>query len=88
MISKSDLVFLPFLAAPLTLLTAGGCSGDPAVAVSGADQPFSDEELAAMRKSAKTGREFRDLVRLKTMERAGSTVVKTKSIADEPRSHP
>ena len=43
------------LATPLTLLTATGCSGDPAVAVSGADQPFSDEELVAMRKSAKTG---------------------------------
>ena len=38
------------------LLTATGCSGDPAVAVSGADQPFSDEELTAMRRSAKTAR--------------------------------
>jgi hypothetical protein len=85
MIRKSDLMFLPLLVTPLALLTATGCSGDPAVAVSGADQPFSDEELAAMRKSAKTTREFRDLVRLKTMERAGSTVVKTKSIADKPR---
>jgi hypothetical protein len=85
MIRKSDLMLLPFLATPLTLLTATGYSGDPPVAVSGADQLLSDEELVAIRKSAKTAREFRDLVRLKTMERAGATVVKTKSIADKPR---
>jgi hypothetical protein len=85
MIRKSDWMFLPFLVTPLTLLTATGCSGDPAVAVSGADQPISDEELVAMRKSAKTVREFRDLVRRKAMERAGSTVVTTKSISDKPK---
>jgi hypothetical protein len=85
MIRKRDLMFLPFLATPLTLLTATGCSGDPAAAVSGADQPISDEELAAIMKSTKNAREFRQLVRLKTMERSGSTVVTTKSLADKPR---
>jgi hypothetical protein len=84
MIRKSDLMFLPFLATPLTLLTVTGCSRDPAAAVSSADQPFSDEELAAMWKSAKSAREFRELVRLKATERMGSTVVKTKSTGDKP----
>jgi hypothetical protein len=45
MIRRIDLMFLPFLAAPLTLLTTTGCSGDLASAVSGADQPFSNDQV-------------------------------------------
>jgi hypothetical protein len=79
-------MFLPFLATPLValaLVAATGCSGDPAVTASAADQPFSDDELAAMRKSVKTVGEFHELVRRKSMERSGSTVVKTKSVAGD-----
>jgi len=71
----------------LALLPASGCSDEPAAAVSEADQLFSKEELAEMRKSVKNVDEFRELLKIKTAERAGSNVVKTKAAAGktEPR---
>ena len=84
MIRGAGLKFLPFLAMPLVglaLLAASGCSDEPTAAVSDAAQPFSKDELAEMRKSVKGVDEYRELLRVKTAERAGSNVVKTKSSA-------
>ncbi len=78
----------PLLAAPLValvLLAATGCSGEPKAAVSAADQHLSPEEIAALRKSAKSPVEFRELLRMKLAERKGA-VVTTKSSAGKRKS--
>jgi hypothetical protein len=63
----------------VALLSATGCSeGGADVSVSSTDEPFSESELAAMRKSVKTQSEFRELKKLKLAERAGAAVVKIK----------
>ena len=52
----------PLLA--LALLAAAGCSAEPTAATAAADSgAFSQDELTAMRKSVKTPREFRALLK-------------------------
>ena len=68
-------------------LSAGvGCSGEPAAEATAADdQPFSPEELAAMRKSVASVDEYRALLKVKLAERAGAAHIKTKSSAGGPK---
>jgi hypothetical protein len=87
LIRKLGLMSLPFLAAAivgLAFLPAAGCSGEQGASDSSADEPFSEAELADMRKSVKTPSEFRELKKIKLAERAGAAVVKTKSTAGKP----
>ncbi len=87
MIRKLGLMSLPFLAAPfvaIALLSVAGCTGEPGPSVSSADEPFSEIELAEMRKSVKTPSEFRELKKIRLAERSGSAVIKTKSTAGKP----
>jgi hypothetical protein len=65
----------------LALLAFSGCTGEPSIASSAADQPFNKEELAALRKSVKTQSEFRELLKIKAAERDGTAVVKLKASA-------
>jgi hypothetical protein len=74
---------LPFaaLVSALPLIGAPGCSGGPEVGVSADDEPFTKEELAAMRKAARSLSEFRDMKRKKLAERKGAVVIKTEPAA-------
>jgi hypothetical protein len=79
---------LPSLCAALLTLTvfaAAGCSGEPSTATTAGSQLFSQEELDAMRKSVNTPREFRALLKIKTAEREGTAVVKTKQSAGKSK---
>jgi hypothetical protein len=81
---RSGIRPLPIVIAPLlalALLAVSGCSGEPTPAASAADQPFTKEELAAMRKSVMTQSEFHELLKIRTAERDGTAVVKTKTSA-------
>lgn len=73
---------LPFpstLVVALALLSGEGCSGEPSAATSTAT--LSDDEIADMRKSAKSIGELRELMKTKLAQRAGANVT-TKSAAD------
>jgi hypothetical protein len=77
-----------FVAAPvlaLVLFAASGCREQPSAANSATNQLFSKEELAEMRKSVRSQAEFRQLLKIKTAERNGSAVVKTKGSAGKAR---
>jgi hypothetical protein len=77
-----------FVAAPVLALVsfaASGCREQPSAASSAANQLFSTEELAEMRKSVRSQGEFRQLLKIKTAERNGSAVVKTKVAAGKAR---
>ena len=87
MIRKLGLMSLPFLAMPLValaMLPAAGCSGEPGPVLESADEPFTEAELAEMRKSVKTPNEFRELKKIRLAERSGSAVVKTKVTPGKP----
>jgi hypothetical protein len=58
----------------LALLAGGGCSGEPSAAVPAANDSFSAEEMAEMRKSARTVGELRELMKKKLSQRAGANV--------------
>jgi hypothetical protein len=78
---------LPFpstLLVALALLSGEGCSGEPSAAVSTANDSFSEEEMAEMRKSAKSVGELRELMKLKLAQRAGANVT-TKSVASKTK---
>ena len=70
----------------LTVLAGAGCSGEPSAAVSDAGEPFTESELAEMRKSARNQSEFRELKRRKLAERAGANIVETKSPPGKPKA--
>jgi hypothetical protein len=53
--------------------------------VSSTDEPFSEAELAEMRKSVRTQSDFRQLKKIKLAERAGAAVVKTKASAGQTK---
>jgi hypothetical protein len=78
---------MPFpttLLVALSLLAGGGCSGEPSTAVSTANESFSDEEMAEMRKSARTVGELRELMRMRLAQRAGADVT-TKTVAGKKK---
>jgi hypothetical protein len=83
LIRKVGCLSLPFaaLVSALPLIGAPGCSGDPAVGVSANDEPFTKEELAEMRKAARSPSAFRDMKRKKLAEREGAVVIKTQPAA-------
>ena len=92
MIRDVEFCRLTRLASPLLaviVLAAIGCSGEPTAATNGAmaaaAQLFSQDELTAMRKSVKTPTEFRALLKIRTAEREGIAVVKTKTSAGKPK---
>jgi hypothetical protein len=88
LIRKVGSMSLLLLATPLlalTVLSATGCSEAPDPSVSSTDEPFSEAELAEMRKSVRTQSDFRQLKKIKLAERAGAAVVKTKASAGQTK---
>ncbi|MDR3636882.1 MAG: hypothetical protein P4L84_23960 [Isosphaeraceae bacterium] len=64
----------------LTLLAGGGCSDKAPTADAGtpasAEELFTADEIAAMKKSAGSGPAYRQLLRMKILERQGTAKVK------------
>jgi hypothetical protein len=78
---------LPFpstLLLALALLSGEGCSGEPSSPTSTATGTLSDDEIAELRKSAKSVGELRELMKTKLAQRAGANVT-TKSAADSKK---
>jgi hypothetical protein len=71
----------------LGALAVPGCSGDSA-GVASTDAPFTKEELADLRKSARNQGEFRELIRQKIGQQQGMVVVKKKLAPRRPRARP
>jgi hypothetical protein len=87
LICEGRLVRLPLLAAALVIfgLLAAGCDGrTPAPAAASENSGFSSDELAAMKKSVRTKAQFKELVKIKALERDGNATVKYP--ADKRRS--
>jgi hypothetical protein len=69
----------------VALLAGGGCSGGQSASVSEANASFSADEMAEMRKSAKSVGELREMMRVKLAQRAGAAVTtKTSGAKKKP----